>query len=130
MPLDPADTAPGPHRPTATEIRRRLTHERDSRLAQLKAMEESGAFGAGGDGTDPFLAAQRASVDRVLTDIDIAFDHLEQGRYGNCEGCTRPIPEERLEILPYARRCVGCRQRVPGGSGAIGESGAIGGSGP
>ncbi|MFF2849071.1 TraR/DksA family transcriptional regulator [Streptomyces sp. NPDC058001] len=109
MPLDTARPAPGPQHPTATEIRRRLTHERDSRLAQIEVLEESAA---GEDGGDSFVAAQRASVERVLKDVDIAFDHLAQGRYGICEGCTRPIPEERLEILPYARHCVACRQRA------------------
>jgi RNA polymerase-binding transcription factor DksA len=33
---------------------------------------------------------------------------LEGGTYGRCETCGHPIPLVRLEVLPHARRCVGC----------------------
>ena len=32
----------------------------------------------------------------------------------NCELCGKVIPEERLEVLPETRICVGCSQQVGG----------------
>ncbi len=33
---------------------------------------------------------------------------LEAGEYGICVGCGNPIPVERLEVRPFADRCVPC----------------------
>jgi RNA polymerase-binding transcription factor DksA len=33
---------------------------------------------------------------------------LDEGTYGVCERCAAPIPYERLEAIPHARRCVSC----------------------
>ena len=38
-----------------------------------------------------------------------ALDKLNAGTYGVCDGCRRPIPQARLEVLPWATRCVGCQ---------------------
>jgi RNA polymerase-binding transcription factor DksA len=42
-----------------------------------------------------------------LDDIDAALRRLEEGSYGQCEACGRPIGEERLTALPAARYCLG-----------------------
>ena len=43
-----------------------------------------------------------------LADVDDALERVEQGTYGLCERCGRPIPEGRLEARPVARTCVAC----------------------
>ena len=40
--------------------------------------------------------------------IDEAVVRLETGDYGVCVGCGKPIPIERLEVRPFAERCVPC----------------------
>ncbi|WP_308122241.1 TraR/DksA C4-type zinc finger protein [Streptomyces sp. TRM70350] len=55
---------------------------------------------------------QRTAVEQVLRDIDAAFARLQAGAYGMCQGCGKPIPVERLEILPHARCCVPCEHRA------------------
>ncbi|MEU7603261.1 TraR/DksA C4-type zinc finger protein [Streptomyces sp. NPDC040724] len=45
-----------------------------------------------------------------LEELDRALERLEQGRYGQCEGCGGTIPYERLEIRPAATTCVHCAQ--------------------
>jgi RNA polymerase-binding transcription factor len=92
---------------TNHEARRRLEHERNSRLAQLTAIEESAPH-ADAD----LQAAQTSAIERVLEEIDAAGQRLSDGSYGACTGCRSTIPLERLEILPYARFCVGCQQRA------------------
>ena len=63
-------------------------------------------------------AAERAN-DEVLEDLDErgrdeivglqrAIARIDAGTYGTCEGCGEPIPEARLEAVPYATRCVEC----------------------
>jgi RNA polymerase-binding transcription factor DksA len=35
---------------------------------------------------------------------------LEDGSYGICKGCGRPIPPERLAAVPEAVRCLDCQR--------------------
>ncbi|MDK1347720.1 TraR/DksA C4-type zinc finger protein [Streptomyces sp. 378] len=107
MPLDAARRELGSERLTAHEARQRLEHERDSRLVQLTAIDE-----AGPETNDHVMAVQIDALQRVLREIDAAFRRIEDGTYGTCQDCAQPIPVERLEILPYARCCVGCQRRI------------------
>ncbi|REK61838.1 MAG: molecular chaperone DnaK [Brevibacillus sp.] len=46
------------------------------------------------------------SLDReTLKEIDQALTRMDEGTYGLCTVCGQPIPEERLEALPYAQTC-------------------------
>ncbi len=42
----------------------------------------------------------------TLREIDKALQRMEEGTYGICTVCGKPIPEERLEALPQAQTCV------------------------
>lgn len=42
----------------------------------------------------------------LLTEVENALKRLEQGTYGICIVCGQPIPEKRLEAIPWAARCV------------------------
>ena len=44
--------------------------------------------------------------ERVLAEIDAALRRIEDGTYGICERCGKPIGEERLEALPWATLCI------------------------
>ncbi|BCJ69867.1 TraR/DksA family transcriptional regulator [Polymorphospora rubra] len=54
------------------------------------------------------------SLLRTILDRRAQYEHalnrLAEGTYGRCEGCTEPIPVERLEIYPSATTCVSCKQ--------------------
>ncbi len=41
----------------------------------------------------------------LLTEVQAALNRIAQGRYGFCTVCEQPIPEKRLEALPWAARC-------------------------
>ena len=41
--------------------------------------------------------------------IDAALTRIIQGKYGICMKCNCRIPRERLEALPYALMCIGCK---------------------
>ncbi|MEE1752813.1 TraR/DksA C4-type zinc finger protein [Streptomyces sp. SP18CS02] len=102
MSLDVSRAEAHPH-----EAHGRLEHARSSRLAQLRALEETGQTA-----DDHLLSTQKTAVERVLKEIEEAFARIEDGTYGICLGCAKPVPAERLEILPYTRYCVACRRRA------------------
>jgi len=54
-----------------------------------------------------FLYAQRDG--RFLYHIDMALERVENGTYGLCHSCGKPISNERLEAVPHARLCITCK---------------------
>jgi len=42
----------------------------------------------------------------LLTEVQHALGRIEDGTYGYCIVCGQPIPEKRLEALPWAARCL------------------------
>lgn len=51
------------------------------------------------------------NVKDLLQKVNEALERIENGTYGICEICGLPIPEERLEALPYANLCISCKQK-------------------
>ncbi len=49
---------------------------------------------------------------KILSEIELALKRIDEGTYGVCERCGGEIEEERLEIKPYARYCVKCREKL------------------
>jgi RNA polymerase-binding transcription factor len=51
-----------------------------------------------------------------LRAIENALARIHNGRYGHCLKCTKKIPEERLQAIPYAVLCVDCKiaEETPG----------------
>ena len=41
--------------------------------------------------------------------IDSAITRIQQGKYGSCMRCSKKIPIERLEAIPYALMCIECK---------------------
>jgi RNA polymerase-binding protein DksA len=42
----------------------------------------------------------------VLAEIDAALARIDEGTYGICQRCGKPIGRERLEALPWATLCI------------------------
>ncbi len=73
------------------------------------------------------VAALLRQAHDQLDSVDAALRRLDEGGYGRCERCGRPIAPERLAARPSATRCVSCagkRQRP--GSGSAPEAAAPG----
>lgn len=56
------------------------------------------------------LGLQRLMEQR-LDEVERALVALEEGRYGVCQNCGRPIGAERMEANPLAVECIRCRER-------------------
>jgi DnaK suppressor protein len=89
--------------------------EIEQQLSQMSAppTEQSNiSFGKRvGDGTQMAVdrLSQVAVHDRLqLTEVDVrrALAKVDEGSYGRCDVCGEPIPEGRLEALPWAVLCV------------------------
>ena len=59
------------------------------------------------------VTAERGEAERLaselreaLDEVDAAIKRLEDGTYGNCEVCGKPIGAARLEAMPAARFCI------------------------
>ena len=50
--------------------------------------------------------------EQMLQEIDAALHRLDQGTFGRCEECQRPIPKARLQALVYTRHCVDCARKL------------------
>ncbi len=59
---------------------------------------------------------QEQSIDvnerALLTEVENALKRIENGTYGKCVVCGQPIPEKRLEAIPWAARCVKDQERL------------------
>ena len=51
-----------------------------------------------------------------LAEVEAALQRLDDGTYGACARCGRPIAPERLDALPWAAYCIDC-QRIVGRGG-------------
>jgi DnaK suppressor protein len=71
---------------------------------------DAGSNLAESDRAEAILAAAKA---RRLLVLD-ALVRLENGSYGVCVDCGRPVPEGRLEVKPEAARCLSCQAKRDG----------------
>jgi RNA polymerase-binding protein DksA len=79
-------------------------------------IEETGdlAIGAGDhiadSATDTFMReldeGLEENAEHLLAEIEGALRRIDDGTYGTCVACGRPIGEERLEAVPYATLCI------------------------
>lgn len=53
----------------------------------------------------------RVNQQKLLAEVEEALKRIEQGSYGLCVQCQRPIPEKRLLIIPWAARDVACQKQ-------------------
>jgi RNA polymerase-binding protein DksA len=67
-------------------------------------------------GTDAFEQEFTLSLlengERGLEEIAAALARIDQGTFGQCEDCGKPIPAARLEALPFTRHCVECARKL------------------
>jgi DnaK suppressor protein len=54
---------------------------------------------------------------RELREIDEALERIRDKSFGICEECAKPMPEARLEAIPYARLCAPCQRKEEESSG-------------
>ena len=108
--------------PQLAAPRAALENERRFRTAQLDelAARAAEAMRTADAARLQVVLMLRAAADSALAEANAALDRLEQGTYGACESCRRPIPLDRLAVLPSCRRCAPCQYRREVGRPAAG----------
>ena len=48
----------------------------------------------------------------LLAEVLLALKRIDEGKYGFCLDCGNPIPEKRLEAIPWAVRDLKCEQTL------------------
>jgi len=92
-----------------------------SLLRELHAATSGDVLDAACDTAQDEINSQLVDVEsRELTAIDNAILRMDEGGYGDCDGCGKPIPLQRLQAVPYVIDCIGCRRKAED----IGSSGA------
>jgi DnaK suppressor protein len=56
------------------------------------------------------LTLEKRLIDR-LAEVERALQKFEDGTYGLCDNCGKPINPERLEAQPQASLCLDCKAR-------------------
>ncbi len=114
------DGAPGPGDPRARlhELRQATLRRASGLVSSFDGIVEAASDVATDDEHDPEghtiawerqqVAALLEETATVLAAIDAAEQRLDDGRYGICTACGRPIAAQRLDALPATPYCVDC----------------------
>jgi RNA polymerase-binding transcription factor len=54
----------------------------------------------------------RVNEQALLTEVLLALKRIDDGTYGICANCRKPIPEKRLEAIPWAARDIKCEEEL------------------
>jgi DnaK suppressor protein len=86
-----------------------LAYLHDGQGADASGDSADLAFEADGDE----MSSRLAELDgRELSQIERAVERCQQGRYGTCDTCQKPISLDRLNALPYAPLCIRCERET------------------
>ena len=123
--VDKVETANFPAK-TLEKLRRLLEEERETYVRQARDLAaEAEALASerepgdtqfdeeSGEGNTLNVERERdlalsASATQAVEEIDRALRRMDAGTYGICVHCGATIPEERLELRPFAGGCVAC----------------------
>lgn len=50
----------------------------------------------------------------IMRQVDEALTKIKDATYGRCEACQKDIPLKRLKVIPYARFCISCQDKLEG----------------
>ena len=114
---------------TVERYRKRLEEERDRLMVMIRdyelELEEARLTESSSDrspdpgnaeaGSMKFEYEKELSIEQNTVDllgkVERALENIENGRYGICESCGKPIPMARLDALPYVTLCVDCARK-------------------
>ena len=80
--------------------------------------DENGSLGnhIADDGSNVTEAERLVTISEdfqvLLGQIDAALQRMEEGSYGTCQRCGKPIAEARLEAFPYVAYCIECQSMI------------------
>lgn len=52
------------------------------------------------------------NLETNLQEVEIALKKIQYGKYGVCEECGKEIDKQRLKVMPTARWCLACKNKL------------------
>ncbi len=115
------------------EARRRLNEERESLEHEIETFRAELSESLGDTSEESLYDQHMAETAAVtfdreleqtleensqagLAQVNRALRKLEEGTYGFCDSCKKPISDERLQAVPHATLCIDCKRREERGS--------------
>ncbi len=98
-------------RDALVQQRQRLLSVMRSTRAQMadKAIGLADVSDQASEGYGDELAVGLMAIEAAqIEDIDAALVRIDEGTYGVCTDCGKLVPKKRLEVLPFALRCLPC----------------------
>ena len=100
-------------------------HTENVRENQANALEMSAADDGVKDSVDMSLQDVNQEIalrlgereSQIVADIDQALLRIDEGTYGMCARCGKPINERRLEAMPTARYDAECQSAIEAAQG-------------
>lgn len=108
-------------------LRLKLEEERDHLQGDLDSIEDSGRPAESRRDGSPFGKREEEATESLelekrlalekqmrehLSEIESALKKFEDGTYGLCDMCGKPISPDRLEVMPRASLCVECKAKA------------------
>ena len=118
-------------------FREKLQEEKKALVSQITGLENSGLHLALGDsigelslydnhpgdvGDELFERSKdlalRGNAHVLLERVEAALGSIKSGTYGTCDECLKGIPLARLEVAPWASKCIQCQRHEDDGDQA------------
>ncbi|MGH2613777.1 MAG: TraR/DksA family transcriptional regulator [Thermomicrobiales bacterium] len=108
-------------------LRKRLEHRRTEIESDVSYManemraigvdqdDENGSLGnhIADDGSNVSEAERLVTITEdmqgLLAQVNAALERMDEGTYGICQRCGKPIGEARLDAFPYVAHCIECQ---------------------
>ena len=104
------------------DLRSQLEAERNQLRNQLQELGFADG-GAGLEYDENFADSSQVTAERgeagalahtlqeTLNEVERALEKMDEGSFGTCESCGKPIAEARLEAMPAAKLCIDCASK-------------------
>jgi DnaK suppressor protein len=102
------------------KIRKRLEALRDEILKVIEWRDTAGGMDGAMDEIDQANELIEKEMGFVMSnnmranlkEVEEALERIERNHYGKCLHCGQDIAPKRLEVLPFARFCVPCQEKM------------------
>ena len=86
-------------------------HMSESDSGEILKITSQTQMEQGTEAFDRLLDLNLAGATREsIAAINMAIARIDDGTYGICESCNRPISIERLRAIPFTRKCITCKE--------------------
>jgi len=105
-----------------------ILKKRKKLIEELDSIRENATSDSANSSTDSTYAYHMADVgtdaqerekaflwlareNKYLAHLNAALERIENGEYGICASCNKPIAKARLEEVPHTTHCVQCKNK-------------------